>query len=64
MNIPDWLQTAAAGALAYGVLSAAVRALPDPPAQPTGFGQHFYTWFFKFTHGVLANYDKLKKKRR
>ena len=40
-----------AGAL---VLSAAARALPEPTAP----GSRFYTWFYQFTHLLLANFDK------
>jgi hypothetical protein len=43
------------------LLSAAVRALPTPPDPPVGFCQGFYFWLFNFTHGVLANWDKVKR---
>lgn len=42
------------------VVGAAVRALPNPPAQPKGFWQYLYLWFFEFTHALLSNYDKIK----
>jgi hypothetical protein len=40
-----------AGAL---VLSAAARALPEPPAPRSSF----YGWFYQFAHLLLANFDK------
>jgi len=47
------LLTGSAGAL---VISAAARALPDPEAG----GSPVYLWFFRFTHYILANFDKAK----
>jgi hypothetical protein len=44
----------ALGAIIALLISAAVRALPDPEPM----GSKFYAWFFKFTHFVLSNYDK------
>jgi hypothetical protein len=41
----------AGGAL---VLSAAARALPEPKPM----GSPFYEWFYRFTHIILANFDK------
>lgn len=58
-TIQNWIE-GAAGAL---IISAAVRALPAPSETPAGFGQNFYAWFYRFTHGILANWDKLKKKQ-
>ncbi len=43
----------AAGAL---VLSAAARALPEP----VEMGSRFYLWFYRFSHYLLANWDKNK----
>lgn len=51
------LSWAAAGGAAL-VLSAAARALPEP--QP--MGSRLYLWFYNFSHGMLANFDKLGKK--
>jgi hypothetical protein len=45
------LLTGSAGTL---LVSAAARALPDP----TPAGSKFYLWFFRFTHLLLANFDK------
>jgi hypothetical protein len=42
-----------AGAL---ILSAAARALPEP----SPLGSRFYTWFYTFTHLLLANFDKVQ----
>lgn len=41
------------------VLSAAVRALPAPADPPKGFWQGLYFWFYGFTHGIMANWDKV-----
>ena len=43
------------GALTYGALSAAARALPAPAP----LGNRFYLWFYTFAHLMLANLDKL-----
>lgn len=51
MTVPSWVW-GSGGAL---VASAAVRALPTPAPM----GNRFYLWFFNFTHGMLANWDKL-----
>ena len=56
MKIPSWLD----GAVIALVLSAAVRALPEPAPQCKGFWQKFYLWFFNFTHGIMANLDKIR----
>ncbi len=53
MHIPTWL----IGSAAALVASAAVRALPDP----VPMGSRFYLWFFRFAHGLLSNYDKLRE---
>jgi hypothetical protein len=50
------IQQYISGAVAAIVLSAAVRALPEPEPM----GNKFYGWFYRFTHGLLANFDKLK----
>jgi hypothetical protein len=42
------------GSVAALVLSAAARALPAPGPM----GSRFYTWFYQFTHLILANFDK------
>jgi hypothetical protein len=51
--IPEWLT----GAVAAIILSAAVRALPEPEN-----GNKFYLWFYRFTHRLLANFDKANLK--
>lgn len=48
------------GAAAYGVLSAAVRSLPDPTIPTVGFLPNLYLWMFRFLHACLSNYDKLR----
>jgi len=55
MHLPTWLL----GSAAALVLSAAVRALPDPEPK----GNRFYLWLFRFTHFVLSNYDKLTESK-
>jgi hypothetical protein len=45
------LLTGSVGAL---LASAAARALPSPGAN----GSKFYVWFYRFTHYLLANFDK------
>jgi len=45
------LFTGGMGAL---LLSAAARALPEPVAT----GNPFYGWVYRFTHLLLANFDK------
>lgn len=49
------LTTYAQGAIAAIVLSAAVRALPDPEPK----GNKAYLFLFNFAHALLANFDKL-----
>jgi hypothetical protein len=51
-NVLDLLM-GSAGAL---VISAAARALPAP----SPIGSRFYTWFYQFTHLLLANFDKVQ----
>lgn len=46
------------GAMAAIVLSAAVRALPQPPTD----GNLFYRWVYNFSHALLANFDKVGRK--
>ena len=41
------------------VLSAAVRALPEPDVFPMTRGKMFYLWLYNFTHAILANWDKI-----
>ena len=43
--------TGSAGAL---LASAAARALPRPGAKAS----KYYVWFYRFTHYLLANFDK------
>ncbi|MGA2268190.1 MAG: hypothetical protein ABSH44_06935 [Bryobacteraceae bacterium] len=43
------------GGTAALVASAAARALPEP----TPMGSRFYLWFYRFTHVLLANFDKV-----
>ncbi|MCK9570736.1 hypothetical protein M0R72_17435 [Candidatus Pacearchaeota archaeon] len=45
------------------VLSAAVRALPEPQMFPIAKRSMFYLWLYNFTHAVLANWDKLGGKK-
>lgn len=49
------------GAIGALILSAAVRALPKPMQPAVTFGQKFYLWFYNFTHGLLANLDKIQR---
>jgi hypothetical protein len=42
------------GGLGAILLSAAARALPEPAAT----GNPLYLWVYRFTHLVLANFDK------
>lgn len=44
-----------AGAVGALVVSAAVRALPDPAPN----GNLFYLWLYRFSHAILANWDKV-----
>lgn len=53
------LTTYAQGALVAIVLSAAVRALPDPEPK----GNKVYLFCFRFAHGLLANFDKFNAGR-
>lgn len=46
------------GMIVFFVLSTAVRALPEPEEN----GSKFYLWFYNFTHGILANYELLRKR--
>ncbi len=39
------------------VLSAAAHALPSPEPM----GSRFYRWFYVFTQGLLANYEKARQ---
>ncbi len=50
LTIPAWV-TGAVGAV---VLSAAVRALPEP----TQGGSRVYLWLYRFAQNLLANFDK------
>jgi hypothetical protein len=50
IHIPTWLS----GALGAMVLSAAARALPDPKPM----GNQVYAFVYRFTHLLLANFDK------
>jgi hypothetical protein len=48
------LSTLLTGGVGAIPLSAAARELP----QPAPAGSPFYTWAYRFTHLVLANFDK------
>lgn len=41
--------------VAFWIVSSAIRAMPDP--QPNASG--FYRWSFAFLHVLLANWDKV-----
>ena len=43
------------GGTAALVASAAARALPEP----TPMGSRLYLWLYRFTHLILANFDKV-----
>jgi hypothetical protein len=47
----------AVGVVGTIVLSAAVRAMPEPQSN----GGMFYRWLYTFSHLVLSNYDKIRK---
>lgn len=59
-EIMDIVHSPLGGAIAAVVASAAVRALPEPPAE---HGSMFYRWLYNFTHGILANFDKVGAKK-
>jgi hypothetical protein len=42
------------GSAAALIASAAARALPEPVES----GSRLYLWFYRFTHFILANFDK------
>jgi len=48
------LSTLFTGGVGALLLSAAARALPEPAAT----GNPFYGWAYRFTHLLLANFDK------
>ncbi len=56
----DFFNSAFGGAVLTVVLSAAVRALPDPPEG----GGMFYRFVFNFAHAILSNYDKVLQQRK
>ncbi|MGB7719947.1 MAG: hypothetical protein WBL65_08600 [Bryobacteraceae bacterium] len=43
------------GGTAALVVSAAARALPEPMPM----GSRLYLWLYRFTHLILANFDKV-----
>jgi hypothetical protein len=46
------------GSAAALLVSAAARALPEPLPG----GSRFYSWFYRFAHYLLANFDKTEGK--
>jgi uncharacterized membrane protein len=48
------LNSPVTGLVAGLILSAAARALPEPVVT----GNQFYLWFYRFSHLLLANFDK------
>jgi hypothetical protein len=54
----DFINSPIGGAVIALIVSAAVRALPEP--QP--MGNLFYLWFYNFSHTLLANFDKVGSK--
>jgi len=45
--------------LVFYVFSAAAHALPPPEEE----NDKFYRWFYSFVHGLLANWDKVRRVR-
>ena len=56
----DNLYDVLGGAMGFWLISAAVYALPMPDEKPQGFWPNFYSWLYKFTHKILANFDRAK----
>jgi hypothetical protein len=52
----DWLT----GGAAIWLLSAALRALPDPMPM----GSRFYLWLYNFAGIIGTNFDKLTTKKK
>lgn len=59
-EVVDFVHSPLGGAVIAVVLSAAARALPEPPAE---HGSLFYRWLYNFSHGLLANFDKVGVKK-
>ncbi|HXI90476.1 MAG TPA: hypothetical protein VNH18_29530 [Bryobacteraceae bacterium] len=60
IDTANWLVHPFSGAVGAIVLSAAVRALPEPGTTGPGAFSFFgacYAWLFRFANGVLANFD-------
>ena len=55
-NFPEMAAAFIAGNGAFMVLSAAVRALPEPKGDSS-----FYLWFYRFANDVMVNWDKSAK---
>ena len=55
----NWMEAA----VVVLVISAAVRALPDPNPKPIDFKGKLYLWMYNFTHIILANLDKIVKNK-
>ncbi len=57
-TIADWMIHPFSGAVGAIMLSAAVRALPEPGTSGSNPFSALYGWFFRFANGVLANFDR------
>lgn len=57
-DIGSNLHVLASGGVVALVISAAIRALPEP----VPMGNRFYAWFYKFSNFLLANFDKSNPK--
>ena len=55
-HLQEWFAGAASGIFFYGICSSAIRAIPDPDAN----SGKIYIWFFRFTNGILSNWDKVR----
>jgi len=54
----NWLVHPFSGAVGAIILSAAVRALPEPGTSGANPFSALYGWFFRFMNGILANFDR------
>ncbi len=57
-SISDWMIHPFSGAVGAIILSAAVRALPEPGTTGTNPFSAVYAWFYRFMNGILANFDR------
>ncbi len=58
VDTASWLVHPFSGAVGAIILSAAVRALPEPGSTGTNPFSALYGWFFRFMNGILANFDR------